>query len=92
MKRPLFLLSSQLVWWLLVTLLQCTSTLDHGAPVEAIAFLPGGALLATAGGTEIRSGPPPTGCPKTQPTLAPAHVTPCPLALLRAEKQVAREP
>ena len=33
---------------------QCTMTLDHGSPVEATAFLPGGALLATAGGTEIR--------------------------------------
>ena len=39
-------------------LLQCTSTLDHGAPVQAVAFLPGGALLATAGGTEIRSARP----------------------------------
>lgn len=33
---------------------QCTMTLDHGAPVEATLFLPGGSLLATAGGTEIR--------------------------------------
>ncbi|CAK0783260.1 hypothetical protein CVIRNUC_006459 [Coccomyxa viridis] len=33
---------------------QCTMTLEHGAPVEATAFLPGGSLLATAGGTEIR--------------------------------------
>jgi WD40 repeat protein len=36
---------------------QCTMTLDHGAPIEATAFLPGGALLATAGGTEIRCVP-----------------------------------
>ena len=34
--------------------MQCTMTLEHGAPVEATAFLPGGSLLATAGGTEIR--------------------------------------
>lgn len=34
---------------------QCPMTLDHGAPVEATVFLPGGSLLATAGGTEIRS-------------------------------------
>ncbi|BDA47532.1 U3 small nucleolar RNA-associated protein 15 homolog [Coccomyxa sp. Obi] len=33
---------------------ECTMTLDHGAPVEATVFLPGGSLLATAGGTEIR--------------------------------------
>ena len=33
---------------------QCTMTLDHGAPVEAVTFLPGGSLVATAGGTEIR--------------------------------------
>lgn len=32
-------------------------TLDHGAPVEATVFLPGGSLLATAGGTEIRCFP-----------------------------------
>ena len=33
---------------------QCTMTVEHGAPVEATAWLPGGSLLATAGGTEIR--------------------------------------
>ncbi len=34
--------------------LQCVMTMEHGAPVEATAWLPGGSLLATAGGTEIR--------------------------------------
>ena len=29
-------------------------TMEHGAPVEATAWLPGGSLLATAGGTEMK--------------------------------------
>ena len=34
--------------------MQCVMTMEHGAPVEATAWLPGGSLLATAGGTEIK--------------------------------------
>eukprot|EP00884_Botryococcus_braunii_P021255 jgi/Botrbrau1/7813/Bobra.0159s0241.1 len=32
---------------------QEVGVMDHGAPVEAIAFLPSGGLVATAGGTEV---------------------------------------
>ena len=32
----------------------CVATFDHGAPVEALAWLPGGALLASAGGRTVR--------------------------------------
>lgn len=32
----------------------CVATFDHGAPVEALAWLPGGALLASAGGRTVK--------------------------------------
>lgn len=31
----------------------CSMSLDHGAPVEDLAFFPSGGLLATAGGTSV---------------------------------------
>ena len=46
--------SFQNSFFLFRTHLQCVMTLEHGAPVEATVFLPGGSMLATAGGTEIR--------------------------------------
>ena len=32
----------------------CVATFDHGSPVESIAWLPGGALLASAGGRTVK--------------------------------------
>ncbi|KAL4854143.1 U3 small nucleolar RNA-associated protein 15 [Chlorella vulgaris] len=32
---------------------RCLVTLDHGAPIESVAFFPTGSLLVTAGGTDI---------------------------------------
>ena len=32
----------------------CVATFDHGSPVEALAWLPGGALLASAGGRSVK--------------------------------------
>ncbi|CAG9465283.1 unnamed protein product [Pedinophyceae sp. YPF-701] len=32
---------------------ECTLNVDHGAPVEALAWLPGGAILASAGGNAV---------------------------------------
>ncbi|KAL4450608.1 hypothetical protein ABPG77_000964 [Micractinium sp. CCAP 211/92] len=33
--------------------LQCLASVDHGAPIESVAFFPSGSLLVTAGGTDI---------------------------------------
>jgi U3 small nucleolar RNA-associated protein 15 len=32
---------------------QCSMSLDHGAPVEDVAFFPSGGLLVSAGGTSL---------------------------------------
>lgn len=32
---------------------QCCMNLDHGAPVEDVAFFPSGGLLVSAGGTSL---------------------------------------
>ncbi|KAL4433601.1 hypothetical protein ABPG75_000042 [Micractinium tetrahymenae] len=33
--------------------LRCLASVDHGAPIESVAFFPSGSLLVTAGGTDI---------------------------------------
>ena len=32
---------------------QCAMSLDHGAPIEDVAFFPSGALAVTAGGNSL---------------------------------------
>lgn len=33
--------------------LRCLASVDHGAPIESVAFFPSGSLLVTAGGTDV---------------------------------------